>query len=272
MRYILLLLCLLSSPISLADTFLKDIDKVQDLVLKKERDKALRQLKKMLSGDLKAAQRSELIRIGNEISEVFISDKSQQEYEAGLSLWLSTPERAVQKFQESLNSDPTNLLVVADFARAQISGGNCKAALETVSDARLKYEFSDNLNLATTQAYICLQRWSDADRLIINQKKAELTPFWYIAEADVAIARKDSTRAKKALHNAEQSESDYVEIFLRKADLEEEIKNKKTWAEKYVISCKNITMARFRTYRSDPMYCRSVDRMESVIRGAQYED
>lgn len=271
MRYILLLSLWLGMSPVYADSLSKEIEKAQDLVIKKERYKALNRISGLLKKDQKAPQKQELRRVGNEISEVFISDKSQQEYEAGLSLWMTHPERAIQKFQESLSIDPTNFLVIGDMARAQIANGNCRTALELAQEAHLKYEFSDNINLALVQANICLQKWTDADRLIIEQKKSDPTLFWYIAEADVAMARKDLARTQKALANAEKAEPNYVEIFLRRADLEELIKNKKTWAEKYVIACKNVTMSKFRNYKSDPLYCRSVDRMESVIRGAQYE-
>lgn len=272
MRYILTVILCLHMSSAQAESFSREIEKIQALVLKKERNQAFRHLTKLIKSELKPNQKKEIRKVGNEVSEVFISDKSQQEYEAGLSLWMATPERAIQKFQESLLADSTNFLVISDLARAHVSNKNCKNALEILNEAKNRYEYSDNLNLALTQTYICLQRWTDADKLIIAQKKGEGSEFWYLAEADVAIARKDTTRAKKALANAEKANGAYLETLLRRADLEFEIKNKKTWAEKYVIGCKNTTLSKFRNYKTDPFYCRSVDRMESVIRGSQYED
>ncbi len=108
------------------ETYKDIIEKAHNLSLQNDRPQALRILSVAVKKETRPQAIAELKKVSRELSQIFLSDKSQQLYESGLSLKKIDPGEALDKIQEALKLEPENSLIVIEQARLQMMRGDCR--------------------------------------------------------------------------------------------------------------------------------------------------
>ena len=254
-----------------SETYKDIIEKAYNLSLQRDRQQALNILSSAIQRESRPQASAELKKAVSDVAHVFFSDKAQQLFETGVSLRRTDLNQALDKVTEASRIEPDNFLIVNELARLMVAKGDCKSAQETVQKPLLLVGFDEELKLSLAQALACQGKWLEYQKLIdpVAVKKSPLQKFWWALEAERFIAAKNLTKAQEALNNLKKADEKYPEYhywswrlgtLTKKANLEE--------AQKYVMSCKNISANQYRQYMIDPMLCRHLTEVESELKGS----
>lgn len=253
-----------------SETYKDLIEKAYNLSLQKDRQQALNILTSALQKERRASAVAELKRTIDEIAHVFLSDKAQQLYESSVSLRKQDLPQALQKMLEASRIESDNLTIVNELARLQIAKGECRAALETLFSQRKLFPLSDDLRLSRAQALACDDKWAEYQKGFDPNaiKKSPLQKFWLILEVERYLEAKNYVKMHDTLLQVKKLDDKYPEVFywLWRHDHEQKKLNQEA-AQKYVMTCKNISANQHRQYMIDPMLCRRVTEVEAELKG-----
>lgn len=256
--------------LSKSETYKDLIEKAYNLSLQKDRQQALNILTSALQKERRPSAVAELKRTIDEIAHVFLSDKAQQLYESSVSLRKPDLPQALVKMSEASRIEPDNLTIVNELARLQIAKGDCKAAIETLQTQKKLFLFSEDLRLTRAQALACDEKWTEYQKEVDsnNIKKSPLQKFWLILEVERLFKEKSYVKMQDLLGQLKKLDDKYPEVFywLWKHDHELNKPNHE-FAQKYVMTCKNISANQHRQYMIDPMLCRRVAEVEAEQKG-----
>ena len=240
----------------------KDIvEKAQNLLLQRDRQQALHILSGAIRREKQKPQLQELVTALDGVATYFLSDRSQQTYEAAISLRRSDIVQAQQRLQEALLMEPDNLLLVVENARLSIARRECKQAIQLLRAWKTKFADHALLTLTQAQAEACLVNLEPTglkQAILFAKTNTEFTLFWWSIVADISVSTNDQGRLKEAHSYLAKNHPDYPEIDYWAAQLESKNSKKSTILKKYLMTCKNISAATFRRYMIDPMICRRV--------------
>ncbi|WII72980.1 hypothetical protein QJS83_03730 [Bdellovibrio sp. 22V] len=255
-----------------SETYKDIIEKAYNLSLQRDRQQALNILTNALQKETRPQAIAELKKTVNEVSHIFFSDKAQQLYETGVSLRKTELNQAFDKMTEASRIEPDNFLIVTELAHLMIAKGDCKAAQELVQKQLALVGFDEELKLTSAQALACMGKWTDyqklADSVLI--KRSPQQKFWWALETEKFLTAKNFAKAQEALSNMKKSDEKYPELFYWAWKLEYAAKKAKAntdEAQKYVMTCKNISAIQYRQYMIDPMLCRRLTEVEGELKG-----
>ncbi len=255
---------------SKSETYKDLIEKAYNLSLQKDRQQALNILTSALQKERRAPAVAELKRTIDEIAHVFFSDKAQQLFESSVSLRKLDLPQATQKMSEASRIEPDNLTIVNELARLQIAKGECKTALETLLTQKKLFPLSEELRLSRAQALACDDKWVEFQKSFdpSGVKKSSLQKFWLALEVERHFEAKSYAKMQDTLAILKKLDDKYPEVFywLWKHDHEQKKPNQE-FAQKYVMTCKNISANQHRQYMIDPMLCRRVAEVEAELKG-----
>ncbi|WP_374076601.1 tetratricopeptide repeat protein [Bdellovibrio bacteriovorus] len=253
-----------------SETYKDIIEKAYNLSLQRDRQQALNILSSAIQRETRPQAVAELKKTVSEVSNIFFSDKAQQLFETGVSLRKTDLNQALDKVTEASRIEPDNFSIVSEMARLMIAKGDCKAAQETVQKQLAIVSFDEDLKLSLAQALACQGKWVEyqkiADSVVI--KRSPQQKFWWALEMDKFIGAKNLTKAQEALGSLKKSDEKYPESFywIWKFDQAQKRTNLDE-AQKYVMTCKNISANQYRQYMIDPMLCRRLTEVESELKG-----
>lgn len=252
------------------ETYKDIIEKAHNLSLQNDRPQALRILSVAVKKETRPQAIAELKKVSRELSQIFLSDKSQQLYESGLSLKKNDPGEALDKIQEALKLEPENSLIVIEQARLQMMRGDCRQALSSLQKQIQLVPADEDLRLTQAQAAVCLQDWDEYEKAKAAglDKKATPSEFWLILEVERLLSRKNEQKAQEILSQVRKTAEKYPEVHYWQQFLEQKTKKPfQVSAQKYVMSCKNISVTLYRQYMIDPMLCRRISEVEADLKG-----
>ncbi len=252
--------------VSRSETYQDIIAKAQNLALQKDRQQAMNILSNAISKETpKNIANVELKKSLNELATVFFSDKTQQLYEVAITLKRTDLSQSLQKIAEAQRIEPDNILLALEQARLLIAKADCSGAEEITIKQRSINPHFEEMNLVHSQAAYCLSKLPVFAKgaEVIDMKRSALSKFWMILEAEKQIKDKNMLKAAETLNALKKIDPQYPEIdyWLWKID---QLNKKKSpaLAEKYVMTCKNISAYLYRQYMMDPMLCRHKAEME----------
>lgn len=252
------------------ETYKDIIEKAYNLSLQRDRQQALNILTTAIRRETKPAALTELKRTLGDIAGVFFSDKAQQLYEVGVSLRKTDLNQSLAKISEASRIEPDNSVIVAELARLNIAKGDCSNAQDLVTKQLRLSPYEEELKLVSAQASLCQNRYLEVAKSLDSKEiaKSSLLKFWLALEVEKNFKEKNFVKAQETLNSLTKLDSKYPEIpyWNWKLDNNKKIPNVDA-AQKYVMSCKNISASQYRQYMIDPMLCRHMAEMESDIKG-----
>jgi Putative Zn-dependent protease, contains TPR repeats len=246
------------------------IAKAYNLSLQKDRQQALLILNSAIKKETRPQAVTELKKTASELAQIFLSDKAQQLFEMGISLRKTDPNQALAKLNEASRAEADNSAVVNELARLLIGKNDCSGAKEALSKLTLLLPYDEELKLTNAQALLCQGTSFELNQAVsgVDMKKSPLALFWYSVDIEKAVKEANFVKAQESQTALQKLDPKYPEslywnwkiAFLQKR------KNLES-AQKYVMSCKNISASQYRQYMIDPMLCRHLSEVESEIKG-----
>ena len=253
-----------------SETYKDIIEKAYNLSLQKDRQQALKILASAITRETRPQAIAELKKTAQDISTLFFSDKSQQLYETGISLRKTDPAQGLTKITEAQRLEPENSAIVNELAKLLIIKGDCSAALDAVTKQLLLIPYDDELRLSQGQSYACLGQWIDYQRVFdaADGKHSSLQKYWLLLEIDRYFKVKNYAKTQEILTQAKKLDPKYPEFFYWSWKIDQALLKKTTEeAQKYVMTCKNISASQYRQYMIDPMLCRRLLEVETELKG-----
>lgn len=246
------------------------VERAQNLILQGDRHQALALLNRAIQRDqLKPQAQVELKKASYEMSRIFLSDKSQQAFEVALSLRRLEPAQALARLQEVLKTEPDQVLIILELSQVMMLRNECGQALELIEKTQLLIPFDEDLMLARMQSLLCLKRFDHPVFLTLNQQSRRPGPqqlFWLLIELEQAFVEESLVKARSMLEQIQKLDGQAPQIQFWRFRIEENKKNHLNSAQKYVMSCKNMTAADYRKYSKDPQLCKSIGEFENEIK------
>lgn len=259
------------TKIQKSETHKDIIEKAYNLSLQKDRRQALNILANALRKETNQQNINELKKTAIEISNTFLSDKTQQMYETGFSLLKTDLPGALEKIQDALRLEPDNSVIINQLARILIVKNDCKSSQELIQKQLLVVSFDEDLKLSLAQALICQAKWSEYQRVhdSVPVKKNVNKKFWGVLEIEKFLAIKNFNKANEVLNNLKKTNEKYPELiyWAWKIGYLQKKKSDFDLANSYVITCKNISSSQYRQYMVDPMLCRRTSEVETDTKG-----
>ncbi len=265
---VLLPIALLAAPLKKSrESYPEIIQKAQNLILQKNRPQALEVLTAGLKNEKpNSVAFKELKKSLNDMSRVFISEKSQQAYEFSLSLKRTDPPQAIAKINDALRAEPENLTLLLEAARQNLIKGECKSALEMAQKVQKINLWDDELALVLAQSKICL---NDFVGYINTKEGVQITNSipWLSLEIERNIKEKNLMKAKEALNQLIKIDKNYPEqeYWAWKIDIEQKVTNIDS-AQDYKTECQNMTGVIYRRFILDPRLCTRVSEVEAFLK------
>lgn len=263
-------LCLAQNKAPRSETYKDIIEKAHNLSLQKDRQQALSILVAAIKRETKPAAITELKRTVQEISGLFFSDKAQQLYEVGVSLRRTDLPQAQIKVAEAARIEPDNSTIVNELSRLLIAKGDCSGALDNVGKQMKISPYDEELKLTWAQAMICQGNFKEVTKTFESKEvtRSGHQKFWLSLDIDKSLREKNLTKAQESLSALQKLDPRYPEIsyWTWKIDALNKKINLEA-AQKYVMSCKNISASQYRQYMIDPMLCRRMTEIDSELKG-----
>jgi hypothetical protein len=179
--------------------------------------------------------------------------------------------QSFDKLVEASRIEPDNFDIVEELARVMIARGDCKNAQETVQKQLQVVKFDEALKLVLAQSYACQGKWAEYQKVFetVAVKKSPLQKYWLALEMDKGISSKNLSKAQETIVNLKKIDEKYPEAsyWLWRFDQAQKRPNQED-AQKYVMTCKNISANQYRQYMIDPMLCRRIADVEAEMKGA----
>lgn len=252
------------------ETYRDIIEKAQNLILQKDRQQAILILKNALKNESRPQAIADLKKNISDIAHVFLHDKTQQLYESGVALRWVDLNQSQEKMVEALREEPDNLAIILDLARTYLAKGDCAGALSLMRKNIQGFEFDEEVRLVLAQSYVCLQKWAEFQKIIdsVGAKKTSLKLFWIILELEKHMSLKNFVKAQEVLADLKKVDEKYPGIsFWSWRIAHAQKKPSFNEAQKYVMTCKNISANQYRQYMMDPTLCRNLNVVESEQKG-----
>lgn len=150
------------------------IEIAQNLLLQKDRDQAIRLLIKAQAIEKNKIIVAEIRGILKNIGSLFLSDKSQQEFESSISFKKTDPSKWLAAVERAQKMEPDNTLVMYELIRNQVNNKNLNRAQEIVSEFRVKNAFDKNVILASIYLQLAANDGKDLSQLKTQLKDLQL--------------------------------------------------------------------------------------------------
>jgi tetratricopeptide (TPR) repeat protein len=240
----------------------------QNLSLQRDRIQATQLLVRGLKKEKSTVARKELIRVLNELSDVFYTDKAQQLFELGESLRFENPQMALDRYNEALKIEPGNLNIIRGIGRAQLALGVCDKVSEMAQTAFDMNPFADDLVLMRAQALSCLAKTKDSKQAIekIDLKKSPLKFFFETVKVQNLFFEDKLGMAEEELKKLIEQDPLFPESYYWMAQIKGKQKVDSTeWSQKYVRICQSMTSQVRRKYSLEPRLCLERKNVEQLM-------
>lgn len=250
------------------ETYKDIIDKAYNLSLQKDRSQAVSLLLGTLKKETKKAGQKELVQALEQISQVFISDKAQQQYELGFSLKWSDPQAALNKLIEASRLEPENASIDMAIVQQQMMLGDCDGAASRSSKYRELANYLETWKLILSQTSLCEGKFEEYLSSKTNADlKGPLAIYWLSLEIEYQFKSSQWQKAKEAAGNLTKIDPDFPESYYWHWKLSQATKVRADKeAQRYVSLCKTMKSRQQRAYSSEPFLCRRTTEVETFLK------
>lgn len=246
------------------ETYREIIHKAQALSLQQEREQVSQVLKRAIENETSKKAEQELLKTLTELTSLFYTEKGQSVFEYGRSLFRSSPQEALQKFQEALKLESNNVSVLSELAKLELYMGKCSDSTATVLKALGLNPYSSDLNLLYAQSLSCSQKNEEA---LVVLKKVDQSVFSFVIFTQIYFAMNEYKQAESHLNLAKVADSKFPETYywemqIRKKnglDISEQ-------AQAYVKLCKAMSLKDIIRYHSEPRTCLESKNIEAEFK------
>jgi hypothetical protein len=245
------------------------IHKAQNLILQKNRQQSIATLVVGLKRETPNSEAyTNLKQTLHDISTKFLSDKAQQLYELAMSTKWSDPVAAKNQIIEALILEPENVILIAENAKLQIARQDCEGAKNYTAKAIAVNPYAEDLFFVAAQAAICLNDWPNYTslRTQASYKKGPFAIGWMVLEIERALAEKAEARANETFAQIKNKIISYPESDYFAWRLEKEITKKKQYAQKYVFTCRSMTLSAKRKAASLGAFCNRLTEIDGFLK------
>lgn len=258
------------------ETYKDIIQKAQSLILQKDRAQALIILETSLQREQqKKSKEFVLDELKNALfamSRLFISDKAHGLYELGLSLLPLESTQAIQRIEDGLKIENDNLQMINQLIRINLFKKDCDNAKSLFAKHKLekKVFYDYEVELLNAQIDFCAEKTDLIAKK--NEKKDSLKKtdkariYWLELEILRSIKERNFSRAKDFIAEIKKTDNHYTEISYLEWLLDlrsENTKNLSANAQKYLVSCRNISSIKMRGYLLNPWLCQRTVEVET---------
>lgn len=244
------------------------IEKAHNLSLQKDRMQAVNVLVSALKRESPTSTAAKEMKTTlHEVGDLFFGDKAQQQYELALALRKTDINQAQAKLGEALRMEPDNVQLLSESARLQILKNDCGAATEAVAKQRKWNPFDEQLILVAAQAAVCQNDWPTyaALRSQADSRKGPYAKSWLALEAERAFREKAADRGKDALEALKKADPEHPELSFYAWKMESDKARQRSMAQRYAMTCKNLSAALFRRYITETFFCRRTAEAETFV-------
>ncbi|MGE5086832.1 MAG: hypothetical protein ACM3MG_11065 [Bacillota bacterium] len=255
---------------SKSETYKDIIEKAYNLSLQRDRQQALNILTSAIARETRPQAQGELKKAALDVAHVFFSDKAQQLFETSASLRKADLPQSIGKLNEAQRIEPDNIAIVIELSRLLIAKGDCSGAQELLTKSLKLIAFDEELKLTNAQSQVCQGQWYEYLKTYDPKEvaKSALQKFWLANEVEHQVKVKNITKAQENLGILKKLDAKYPEVAYWSWRLSQGAKTRNLDdAQKYVMTCKNISASQYRQYMIDPMLCRRVLEVEGEIKG-----
>lgn len=251
------------------------IEKAREFILKNDRTGALKILKEAHRDDTHAR---ELAGAWQEIAEVFLSDRGQNQYSLAESIWMTKPKDALDVLQPLVKLEDGNVLVSRLGARAALRTGECVKAETFTQQAELAYPIGADIKLLRLQVQDCVNgasasapalkipsdtEWGEYDSAV-----RMLTVKDDLRRKDVKAARAALTAWETAPSNAGIAVLEDPEFWFWKWKSSPETGRDRSAGRKYLQLCTEMTARRRKNFAMYPELCLHTETVESNLKSS----
>ncbi len=234
------------------------IQKAQNLILQKDRPQAIMILVKAINQTTSKNENIELRKNLEDISSLFLNDKTQQIYESTLSNKRKDIATATQKMLEISRVEPDHNLILSELARMMIIKKDCQQAYELMDAQLKKNPFDEIYNLTAAQSLACLGNKLEFDKIRtkIDFKKSNYKSEWLFLDLENYFKDGNKIKIKDTLADFKKLDPQNPSVYYFEARLQGlQKQSAQAQIEKYNQECKNLTSAQFRKYLFNPSLC-----------------
>lgn len=252
------------------ETYKDIIEKAYNISLQRDRIQATSLLISALKRETKKEGRKELQTALEKVSTVFYSDKAQQIFETGNSLFWTDPSQAQAKLIDANQLESGNLVVEMTLIRSLLAVNKCSVASRNLEKNQEIIDFFEDLQLLQAQIMICNSKFEEykIEKQKQNQKRQdEIGLWWSLLDVEYFFRSSLFSSAMDALRDLEKKWASYPEIYFWKHKIEVENKvNSEETAQKYTSLCKAISPRQQRSFSRDPWLCRRITEVENYLK------
>jgi thioredoxin-like negative regulator of GroEL len=251
-----------------AEEYKQEIKRAENLLLQKERPRAIKALTVLLENDKLGKNGSaEIKKILKEISSLFLHEKAQQNFELALNLKKTDPAQSMQKLLEAQATEPDNFKIIAEISKQKIAKKECKNIIPTLESSMAINPWDEGINLALAQAYFCEGEAEKASLLIgknIETKRKNTKKEWLQIDFLNRLKNKDSVKNKELLKELKERDpsNPQLEVYDVLLQVLESPNNENL--NKSSLACKSTNASLLRQYQQDPFFC-ELDLLISLI-------
>jgi tetratricopeptide (TPR) repeat protein len=249
------------------ETYKDIISKAKNLSLQKDRLQATKILIRAAQKERGSAKK-ELIQTLQELSELFYTEKGQQLFELGQSLKFTALSTSIERYQEALQLEPSNVEVLRALTRAHLTLGACERSLEFSQMLLDSNPFDEEHTLLRLQSIFCGNQVAATKETLetADVKRVELKIYFDMMRAQALITEEKLTSAEQLLEKIVLQDKAYPESFLLLANLKK--RQKKDFlepAKKYLDLCKGLNPQTRTKYRFEPRLCTEEKKVEAEV-------
>lgn len=254
----------LFAQLSKTETYKDIIQKAHNLTLQNDRTQALNILFTAIERENKRKNiQTELIKNFKSISEKFLFDEAQQNYELSLSTFRIDPSLAINQMKEALKIEPNNLNIVLGLARYRVAISQCKQAYKEIGFYLKFQKYLDELQLLMRQIKNCdPDVIEEAIAKSITNKNNELYKYMKVIEIE-ETKQQSKNNLMFLINELKKLDTNYPELnYFEWLVSDPTDFNFNEYGKKYLANCKNMSSTKWRQYMIDPNICKRVKEIE----------
>lgn len=226
--------------------------------------------------DTSPKQQKEVVKAWDEIAQLFLSDRGQNQYSLAESMWLTKPKEAIDALTAVGKTEDGNILIAILGARSALRLRDCSAAEVFVRESETVHPFSAEVRLLRLQLLDCQNgtNVSAPPLKIVAETKADET--WTGVDSAVrllvvkdAFRRRDFKTAHAALTAWEIQAGEDPEVWYWKWSLSPPKSRDLAAARKYLRTCADLTPRRRKNYAMHPELCLATETVESELKSSE---
>ncbi len=230
------------------------INQVQTLLLSQNREQAIQLVISQLKIEKPHSKNyKELINTLKKTSELFFSEKAQQNYELAIAVYQTDKNQTKEKLLESLKLEPKNILILKGLVFTYLSLKDCNSAKSYLSELKPMGEYDEDIEKLQILNLVCFKNKAEALSVIAKMDPENLnSPFWIVNKYRLQLIINDF------INTTLKYPQDYPELIYVLWMQEKALKAKSILADKYKQLCQTpVTYDKAYSY-ADPWVCEHI--------------